>query len=103
MRPLPHKGRREENDLSHRAPSDDGETELARDEIDRGDRDQDHQDQERYPLPFQHADLLGELQIRVLEWQRVSFLVLMILVAVAAIDFISGKLRFAIIGRRAVA
>jgi phosphonate transport system permease protein len=42
-------------------------------------------------------------QIRVLEWQRVSFLILMILVAVAAIDFISGKLRFAIIGRRAVA
>ncbi|GLR89166.1 phosphonate ABC transporter, permease protein PhnE [Bradyrhizobium iriomotense] len=41
-------------------------------------------------------------QIRVLEWQKVSFLVLMILVAVAAIDFISGKLRFAIIGRRAV-
>jgi phosphonate transport system permease protein len=42
-------------------------------------------------------------QIRVLEWQKVSFLVLMILVAVAAIDFISGKLRFAIIGRRAIA
>ncbi|MGY8666764.1 phosphonate ABC transporter, permease protein PhnE [Bradyrhizobium sp. UFLA05-109] len=42
-------------------------------------------------------------QIRVLEWQKVSFLVLMILVAVAAIDFVSGKLRFAIIGRRAVA
>ena len=42
-------------------------------------------------------------QIRVLEWQRVSFLILMILVAVAAIDWISGKLRFAIIGRRAVA
>ena len=42
-------------------------------------------------------------QIRVLEWQRVSFLILMILVAVAAIDFISSKLRFAIIGRRAVA
>lgn len=42
-------------------------------------------------------------QIRVLEWQKVSFLILMILVAVAAIDFISGKLRFAIIGRRAVA
>lgn len=41
-------------------------------------------------------------QIRVLEWQKVSFLVLMILVAVAAIDFISGKLRFAIVGRRAV-
>jgi phosphonate transport system permease protein len=42
-------------------------------------------------------------QIRVLEWQKVSFLVLTILVAVAAIDWISGKLRFAIIGRRAVA
>ena len=41
-------------------------------------------------------------QIRVLEWQKVSFLVLMILVAVAAIDWISGKVRFAIIGRRAV-
>jgi phosphonate transport system permease protein len=40
-------------------------------------------------------------QIRVLEWQKVSFLILMILVAVAAIDFISSKLRFAIIGRRA--
>ena len=42
-------------------------------------------------------------QIRVLEWQKVSFLILMILAAVAAIDWISGKLRFAIIGRRAVA
>jgi phosphonate transport system permease protein len=42
-------------------------------------------------------------QIRVLEWQKVSFLILMILVAVATIDWISGKLRFAIIGRRAVA
>ena len=41
-------------------------------------------------------------QIRVLEWQTVSFLILMILVAVAAIDWISGKLRFAIIGKRAV-
>jgi phosphonate transport system permease protein len=41
-------------------------------------------------------------QIRVLEWQKVSFLILMILVAVAAIDWISGKLRFAIIGRRAI-
>jgi phosphonate transport system permease protein len=41
-------------------------------------------------------------QIRVLEWQKVSFLILLILVAVAAIDWISGKLRFAIIGRRAV-
>jgi phosphonate transport system permease protein len=42
-------------------------------------------------------------QIRVLEWQKVSFLILMILMAVAAIDWISGRLRFAIIGRRAVA
>ncbi len=41
-------------------------------------------------------------QIRVLEWQKVSFLILLILVAVAAIDWLSGKLRFAIIGRRAV-
>ena len=41
-------------------------------------------------------------QIRVLEWQKVSFLILMILVAVAAIDWISTKLRFAIIGQRAV-
>jgi phosphonate transport system permease protein len=41
-------------------------------------------------------------QIRVLEWQKVSFLILIILVAVAAIDWISGKLRFAIIGRRAI-
>lgn len=40
-------------------------------------------------------------QIRVLEWQKVSFLILMILVAVAVIDWISGKLRYAIIGRRA--
>jgi phosphonate transport system permease protein len=38
-------------------------------------------------------------QIRVLEWQKVSTLVLMILVAVAAIDLISNRLRFAIIGR----
>jgi phosphonate transport system permease protein len=42
-------------------------------------------------------------QIRVLEWQKVSFLILMILVAVAAIDWISGRLRFAIIGQRAAA
>jgi phosphonate transport system permease protein len=42
-------------------------------------------------------------QIRVLEWQKVSFLILMILVAVAAIDWISSKLRFAVIGRRAAA
>jgi phosphonate transport system permease protein len=42
-------------------------------------------------------------QIRVLEWQKVSFLIMMILVAVAVIDWISGRLRFAIIGPRAVA
>ncbi|KPG02013.1 phosphonate ABC transporter, permease protein PhnE [Rhodopseudomonas palustris] len=42
-------------------------------------------------------------QIRVLEWQKVSFLILMILVAVAAIDWISTRLRFAIIGKRAIA
>jgi len=42
-------------------------------------------------------------QIRVLEWQKVSFLILMILVAVAAIDWMSGKLRHAIIGKRAIA
>jgi phosphonate transport system permease protein len=42
-------------------------------------------------------------QIRVLEWKKVSFLILMILMAVAAIDWISSKLRFAIIGRRAIA
>ena len=40
-------------------------------------------------------------QIRTLEWQHVSFLVLMILVAVALIDVISTRLRSAIIGRRA--
>jgi phosphonate transport system permease protein len=40
-------------------------------------------------------------QIRMLEWQHVSFLILMILVAVAAIDLISKRLRFAIIGRPA--
>nr|WP_047578419.1 phosphonate ABC transporter, permease protein PhnE [Methylobacterium sp. ZNC0032] len=39
--------------------------------------------------------------IRTLEWQQVSFLILLILAAVSAIDFLSGKLRFAIIGKRA--
>lgn len=38
--------------------------------------------------------------IRVLDLQQVAFLVLMILVTVAAIDFVSSRLRFAIIGRR---
>jgi phosphonate transport system permease protein len=41
-------------------------------------------------------------QIRVLEWNKVAFLVLMILVTVAVIDWISSRLRFAIIGRGAV-
>ncbi|MFG1423014.1 phosphonate ABC transporter, permease protein PhnE [Roseixanthobacter liquoris] len=41
-------------------------------------------------------------QIRVLEWQKVSFLILMMLVMVAVIDFISSRLRFAIIGRKDV-
>ena len=39
--------------------------------------------------------------IRTLEWQQVSFLILLILAAVTAIDFLSAKLRFAIIGKRA--
>ena len=39
-------------------------------------------------------------QIRVLEWQQVSFLILMILATVAALDWISQRLRGAIIGRR---
>lgn len=40
--------------------------------------------------------------IRTLEWQQVSFLILLILAAVTAIDFLSNKLRFAIIGKRAI-
>ena len=42
-------------------------------------------------------------QIRVLEWDKVSFLVLMILLTVAAIDWISTRLRLAIIGRTTLA
>lgn len=41
-------------------------------------------------------------QIRVLEWGHVAFLVLMILVTVAVIDWVSSRLRFAIIGRSLV-
>jgi phosphonate transport system permease protein len=37
-------------------------------------------------------------QIRTLEYQHVSAIILMILVLVAAIDHVSTKLRFAIIG-----
>ncbi len=40
-------------------------------------------------------------QIRVLEWQKVSFIILMILITVALIDWLSSKLRFAIIGQPA--
>jgi phosphonate transport system permease protein len=36
--------------------------------------------------------------IRTLEWQQVSFIVIMILITVAAIDFVSARVRFAIIG-----
>jgi phosphonate transport system permease protein len=39
-------------------------------------------------------------QIRTLEWNHVAFLVILILVTVTAIDFVSTKLRFAVIGRR---
>ena len=38
--------------------------------------------------------------IRVLEWQETSFLILMVLVTVAAIDALSQRLRGAIMGRR---
>jgi len=37
--------------------------------------------------------------IRVLELKQVAFLILMILVTVAVIDFISSKLRMAVIGK----
>jgi phosphonate transport system permease protein len=37
-------------------------------------------------------------QIRTLEWQHVSFLVLLILITVALIDWVSTRVRFAIIG-----
>lgn len=40
--------------------------------------------------------------IRTGEWQQVSMIILMILVVVSVIDFISTRLRFAIIGRRGV-
>ena len=40
--------------------------------------------------------------IRTLEWQQVSLLVLMILVAVAIIDQISARIRFAVIGERRI-
>jgi ABC-type phosphate/phosphonate transport system permease subunit len=42
-------------------------------------------------------------QIRVLEWKQVSFLILLILVSVTAIDYVSGKLRAAMAGQHGVA
>jgi phosphonate transport system permease protein len=41
-------------------------------------------------------------QIRTYDFDQVAFIVILILIAVAAIDWISGKLRFAIIGRRPI-
>ena len=41
-------------------------------------------------------------QIRTYDFDQVAFAIIMILITVAIIDWISGKLRFAIIGRRAV-
>ena len=38
--------------------------------------------------------------IRTLELQQASFIILMILIVVAAIDFVSGRLRFGLIGQR---
>lgn len=42
-------------------------------------------------------------QIRTFEWDRVAFLILLILAAVVAIDWLSARLRHAIIGKSAVA
>ncbi len=42
-------------------------------------------------------------QIRTFEWDRVAFLILMILAAVAVIDLISSRLRHAIIGKTSIA
>ena len=38
--------------------------------------------------------------IRTYEWDQVAFIILMILVTVAAIDFVSSRLRLAIVGER---
>src|ERR1700688_872667 len=48
--------------LDHRAPADDGETQLARDPIDRRDRDQDHDDGECDLIEIIGSDLFGQLQ-----------------------------------------
>ena len=39
-------------------------------------------------------------QIRVLEWQQVGFLILMVLATVAAIDVVSRRLRLSIAGQK---
>ena len=41
-------------------------------------------------------------QIRTLEWQRVAFLVIMVLIVVAVIDFVSSRLRAAISGAKPI-
>ena len=41
--------------------------------------------------------------IRTLELQQTSFIIVLILIAVALIDFVSSQLRFAMIGRRGAA
>ena len=41
-------------------------------------------------------------QIRVLEFQQVAFIIILVLAAVAAIDWISTRLRLALIGARRV-
>ena len=38
--------------------------------------------------------------IRTYEWDRVAFIVLMVLATVAAIDFVSSRLRLALVGQR---
>jgi phosphonate transport system permease protein len=40
--------------------------------------------------------------IRTLEFQQTSFIIVMILITVALLDYVSAKLRFAVIGRRGV-
>ncbi len=41
--------------------------------------------------------------IRTFEWDQVAFIILMILVTVAAIDFASSRLRLALVGKSATA
>jgi phosphonate transport system permease protein len=42
-------------------------------------------------------------EIQQAEWQKVGFIILLILITVAAIDLVSSRLRFAIIGKASVA